>query len=94
LIDLKTRSPEWSSYHRLVQDLISGGVKRHTFTPWEVELLLDLDNSRLRKTSREGALRKYLRSVQQCHTEGALAPPRFCAFLASAYPARSTAKDA
>jgi len=84
LADTKTDRPEWASFHRLVQELIGGAVRRHTFTQWELELLLDLQMSRLRKSSRPAVLRKYARTVQQQFLEGAPEPPRLSEFLAVA----------
>lgn len=52
------------SFSQLVQELISGTVRRHTFTQSELELLLDLQNSRIRKSSKPDVLRRYLRAVQ------------------------------
>jgi hypothetical protein len=69
--------------------VISGVSRRHTFAPWELEFLLDLQNSKLRKSSRESVLRKYLRAVQQCSLDGAQEPPRLAAFLASQVTARA-----
>jgi hypothetical protein len=89
LSDTKTERPEWTSFQRLVQDMIAGDSRRHTFSQWELEFLLDLQNARLRKSSRESLLRKYLRIVNQYCTDGALEPPRLCSFLASLVPARS-----
>jgi hypothetical protein len=86
-----TIRPDWSSFYRLVQDLISGVVRRHTFNQWELEFLLDLQGSRLRRSSRDSVLRRYLRSVQQQNAEGTPEPTRLCAFLEREYPARSAA---
>src|SRR5206468_10659125 len=52
------------SFSQLVQELISGTVRRHTFTQPELELLLDLQNSRIRKSSKPDVLRRYLRAAQ------------------------------
>src|SRR5690242_19413999 len=54
----------FASYSQLVQELISGTVRRHTFTQAELELLLDLQNSRIRKSSKPDVLRRYLRAAQ------------------------------
>lgn len=53
------------SYSQLVQELINGSVRRHTFSQAELELLFDLQNSRIRKSSRPETLRRYLRAAQQ-----------------------------
>ena len=56
----------FASFSQLVQELISGTVRRHTFTQPELELLLDLQNSRIRKSSKPDVLRRYLRAA---HTQ-------------------------
>ncbi len=84
MAEIKTDRPEWASFHKLVQELIGGAVRRYTFTQWELELLLDLQMSSLRKSSRPAVLRKYARNVQQRFLEGALEPPRLSEFLAGA----------
>src|SRR3954451_24112980 len=69
------------SFSQLVQELISGTVRRHTFTPAELELLLDLQNSRIRKSSKPDVLRRYLRAAQaQFSQQGSVLP--FSAFMA------------
>ena len=57
-------------------------MRRHVFSQWELELLLDLQMCRLRKSARAGLLRRYLKSVQQQFSKGATVPPRLSAFLA------------
>jgi hypothetical protein len=74
---------EWTSFLQLVQELIGGVIRRHTFTQWELELLLDLQTSRIRKSSRPDVLRRYLRTVQQQNGQGALIPARLSNFLAA-----------
>ena len=61
---------------------MAGSVRRNRFSQWELDLLLDLQLSRLRKSSRADALRRYLRSVQNAQLRGAHEPPRFSTFLA------------
>jgi hypothetical protein len=68
------------SFSQLVQELISGTVRRHTFTQPELELLLDLQNSRIRKSSKPDVLRRYLRAAQaQFAQQGSLL--RFSNFM-------------
>ena len=69
----------WLSYFQLIQELIDGATRRHTFTAWELDLLLDLEVSRLRKSSRPEVLRRYLRFVQ-AESLHAPQPTRFSAF--------------
>jgi hypothetical protein len=68
LPDLSGKSAErldLTSFSQLVQELINGAVRRHTFSPWELELLLDLQMCRARKSARAELLRRYLKAVQQ-----------------------------
>ena len=68
LSDLSDKSAErldLTSFSQLVQELINGAVRRHTFSPWELELLLDLQTCRARKSARAELLRRYLYSTPQ-----------------------------
>ncbi len=61
---------------------MSGTVRRNRFTQWELDLLLELQLTKLRKSARVDVLRRYLRAVQQCHALGVAEPPKFSVFLA------------
>ena len=71
-----------SSVSQFVHEVISGSVRRNTFTPWELELLLDLQASRVRKGSRPEVLKRYLRAAQQDAAHGSSDLLRLSAFLA------------
>jgi hypothetical protein len=70
-----------TSINRLIHEIIGGSVRRHTFSQWELELLLDLQTCRVRKSARSELLRRYVKAVQQHFTEGAVSPLRLAAFL-------------
>ena len=72
---------EQTSYGQLVQEIIGGSIRRHTFTQWELELLFDLQTCRVRKSSRPDVLRRYLRAVQQQFSKGATSPLRLSEFI-------------
>jgi hypothetical protein len=57
-----------TSFSQLVQELIGGAIRRHTFSPSEVDLLLDLQTCRVRKSARADLLRRYLKAMQQQFT--------------------------
>jgi hypothetical protein len=88
---LNASSSEWTSFTQLVQELVSGVVRRNQFTQWELDLLLDLQISRLRKSSRADALRRYLRVVQQAQINGASEPPKFLKFVEETMPRKAAA---
>lgn len=77
------------SFSQLVQELISGTVRRHTFTPSELELLLDLQNSRIRKSSKPDVLRRYLRAAQAQFAQQA-SVLRFSKFMERENASKST----
>ena len=83
----------WQSYFHLIQELIDGSMQRHTFSAWELDLMLDLEVSRLRKSSRPDILRRYFRFVQVESTH-APQPTRFSAFLEAETLHRRAAKAA
>ncbi len=69
-----------NAYMQLLQDIIYGTVRRHTFTPVELHLLLDVQGLGLRKTAQNEILRRYMRALQQQSAAGISAPPRLAQF--------------
>lgn len=70
-----------TSFSQMVQEMIGGAVGRHTFSEWELELLLDLQSCRIRKSARPNLLRHYLKAVHQGFAEGASSPLRLTSFV-------------
>lgn len=68
---------------QLIQELIGGVVERHVFSPWELELMLDLETCHVRRQSRPTVLRRYLKAMQQQLAEGHAIPVRLSLFLES-----------
>ena len=68
-------------FNRLVKELLQGEVRRTCFQPWEVDLLLDLQECRLTRSRREDALRRYERVVCRQLERGELPPVRFSDFV-------------
>ena len=76
-------SPEetLTQFNRLIRELVRGQINRNTFRPWEVELLLDVENCNLRDSSRETTLRRYQKAVQRQLERGADKPMKLSEFL-------------
>ena len=81
MADPRLDKSELTSINQLIQDIIGGSVRRHTFTQWELELLLDLQTCGVRKSARPELLRRYVKAVQQQFAQGSLGPMRLSAFL-------------
>ena len=70
-----------SQFNRLIRELLRGQINRNTFRPWEVELLLDIEDCGLRESSKEATLRRYQRAVQRQMERGATAPVKLSEYL-------------
>jgi hypothetical protein len=72
---MSEKSPEPAlvlhQFNRLMQELLHGTLKRNTFRPWEIELLLDIQECNLREKNRREVLRRYQRAVQREVDKGA-----------------------
>jgi hypothetical protein len=82
---------ELTFFSQFVHEVIGGAVRRYTFTQWELELLLDLQMARIRKSTRAEVLRRYLKAVQQHFAQGATTPLRLSTFLERESEARAAA---
>lgn len=69
------------SYRQFIYQLISGEVKRNTFTQWEMDLLFDLQKFPVRKSRRAQLLRRYVKATNRHMLSGALTPPRLAEFI-------------
>ncbi|HXM43921.1 MAG TPA: hypothetical protein VN924_21990 [Bryobacteraceae bacterium] len=68
-------------FNRLVKELLDGQIRRTSFQPWEVHMLLDLEACRLTPSRRDEALRRYQRAVQKQLGRREVPPVRFADFL-------------
>jgi hypothetical protein len=92
LIESQSESTELTSFSQLVYEIIGGSLRRHTFTPREMELLLDLEQCTIRKSARPELLRRYLRAVQQQRSEDNTRPLRLSVFIQTGGRKRNPAK--
>jgi hypothetical protein len=70
-----------TSFNQLVHELIAGGVRRHKFSLHEMDLLLDLNACRIRKSAQPEMLRRYLKAVQQHAGDDGGSPMRLSFFI-------------
>ena len=52
-------------FNRLISELLRGAIVRTTFQPWEVDLLLDMQNCEIEPRKRPEILRQYQKAVQK-----------------------------
>jgi hypothetical protein len=78
-----------AQFNNLLQEIVQGGSKRSVYEKWEMDLLLDLGNCRIRKSSRAEVLKRYQRAVQRHFLRGEYLFPAPSTFLAAERARRS-----
>lgn len=68
-------------FNRLIGEVMRGTVARNSFQPWEVEILMDLENCQLERRRRMDVLRQYQRAVERQMTTGPGPPMKLSEFL-------------
>jgi len=70
-------------FNRLMQDLLRGSVRRNTFLPWEVDLMLDIEQCPLRDGPLRRELQRYQVAVRRRMTKGERIPLKCSEYLSS-----------
>ena len=70
-----------AQFNRLIQELLRGNMRRNTFRPWEVELLLDIEGCSLRESAKREILKRYQKAVQRQMEKGAPLPLKLSEYL-------------
>jgi hypothetical protein len=68
-------------FNRLIGEVMRGAVGRNSFQPWEVDILMDLENCQLERRRRLEILRQYQRAVERQMTNGPGPPMKLSEFL-------------
>ena len=69
-------------FNRLIGEVMRGALARNSFQPWEVDILMDLENCQLDRRSRMETMRQYQRAVQRQMAAGPGPPMKLSEFLA------------
>jgi len=70
-----------AQFNRLMQELLRGTMSRNTFRPWEIDVLLDIENCNLKDGNKRETLRRYQRAVQRHMERGARLPLKLSEYL-------------
>jgi hypothetical protein len=79
--DLEERELMLNRFRRLIGEVQRGHSSRNTFTPWEVELLIDLEACEIEPRRRTDIFRQYERAVEKQLEAGPGPPMRLSHFL-------------
>ncbi len=70
-----------AQFNRLMAELLRGSVSRNTFRPWEIDVLLDIENCSLKDSNKKEILRRYQKAVQRHMEKGARLPLKMSEYL-------------
>jgi hypothetical protein len=87
--DLVDRELMLNRFNRLMGELMRGVIIRNSFQPWEIDLLLDIDNCPLDRRRRLEILRQYQKAVERQLDIGPGPPMKLSEYLAM----RAAAKE-
>ena len=68
-------------FNRLLKELLTGEVSRNAFFPWEVDILLDIEEYPVRTSLRRQLLRRYQKAVNRDLERGATTPCKFSEYV-------------
>ena len=80
----------FNRFRRLVAELRSGVVRRNHFQPWEIEILIDLENCHLDPRRWGDTLRQYEKAVERQIESGSGPPMKLSEYLALRAPKRAS----
>ncbi len=80
--DLTSLELMLNRFRRLMGELARGEVTRNVFQPWEIDILLDLENCPLDGRRRGDILRQYLKAVERQMETGPGPPMKLSEYLA------------
>ena len=71
----------FNRFRRLLNDIIRGATARNTFEPWEIAILLDLEQCPVMPRRRLDTLRRYEKAVARQMETGPGPPMKLSEFL-------------
>jgi hypothetical protein len=79
--DIEQHELMLNRFRRLIGELLRGEMKRNSFAPWEIELLLDFESCELPARRRRETLLQYQRAVERQMECGPGPPTKLSHFL-------------
>jgi hypothetical protein len=80
-------------FNRLIAEVMEGRCRRNSFLPWELDILLDMENCQLDRRRRLEILRQYRRAVQRQMEKGPGPPMKLSTFLQMRAARAATMQD-
>jgi len=79
--EYERREHQLNRFRRLFNELLNGEIKRNSFEPWEIDLILDFESCQLPSRRRQDILGQYQRAVERQMASGPGPPLKLSHFL-------------
>jgi hypothetical protein len=79
--EIEDRERMFCRFQKLIAELMRGSIRRTLFEPWEIELLVDIEQCSLPRLRRIGILRQYAKAVRRQLDAGPGPPMKLSEFL-------------
>jgi hypothetical protein len=79
--EYERREHQLNRFRRLFNELLNGEIKRNSFEPWEIDLMLDFQSCELPSRRRLDILGQYQRAVERQMASGPGPPLKLSHFL-------------
>ena len=70
MYELPNSNTVLARFNRLIQEVLSGDMRRRTFRLWEADILLDIMRCKVSEGSMAGTLRRYQKAVNRQMSAG------------------------
>ena len=91
--ELSDRELMSNQFRRLLREILRGATSRNSFEPWELDIMLDLENCDLSPRRRMETLTQYERAVKKQLAMGPGPPMKLSEFLAEREKRRAERRE-
>lgn len=79
------------AFERFMREFVAGSMKRNSFHPWEIELIIDIQECRVKHGRSEQMLRRYRTAARKFLEKGFERPLKMSEYIAGVH--RDLAKE-
>lgn len=79
--EIEERERMFHRFQKLITEVMLGNIRRTSFEPWEIELIVDLEGCAVPPARRVGILRQYHKAVRRQLDTGPGPPMKLSEFL-------------
>ena len=68
-------------FNHLIKELLDGDIRRNSFRPWEIDILIDIESCDFGDVSKQNMLRRYQNAVRGQMEKGARLPLKLSEYM-------------